>query len=47
MALKGKILLKTSTTIKQDIPYISAPTLEDIPFSGMIKLKYLKVCRVK
>ena len=25
MALKGKILLETSTIIKQDIPYIAGP----------------------
>ena len=43
MALKEKILLETSTIIKQDIPYIAGPKREGMPFSGMIKLKFLKV----
>ena len=47
MALKEKILLETSTIIKQDIPYIAGPKREGMPFSGMIKLKFLKVCRIK
>ena len=47
MALKEKILLETSTIIKQNIPYIAGPKREGMPFSGMIKLKFLKVCRIK
>ena len=47
MALKEKILLETSTIIKQDIPYIAGPKREGMPFSGLIKLKFLKVCRIK
>ena len=45
MTLKGKILLETSTIIKQGIAYIAGPKLVGMPFSGMIKLKFLKVCR--
>ena len=47
MALKGEILQETSTIIKQDIRYIAGPKRERMPFSGMIKLKFLKVCRIK
>ena len=47
MVLKGKIILETSTIIKQDIPYIPGPKREGIPFSGMIKRKFQKVYRIK
>ena len=47
MALKGKILLETSAIVKQDIPYTAEPNQGGMPFSGMIKLKFLKVCRTK
>ena len=47
IALKGEILLDTSTIIKQYIPYIVGPKRDDMLFSGMIKLKFLKVCRIK
>ena len=32
---------------QQDIPYTAGPKREGMPFSGMIKLKLLKVCRIK
>ena len=47
IALKGEILLDTSTIIKQYIPYIVGPKRDGMLFSGMIKLKFLKVCRIK
>ena len=47
MALKGKILLETSAIVKQDIPYTAEPNQEGMPFSGMIKFKFVKVCRTK
>ena len=47
IALKGEILLDTSTIVKQYIPYIVGPKRDGMLFSGMIKLKFLKVCRIK
>ena len=47
MILKEKILLETSTIVKQDMPYIAVTKREGIPFSGMAKRKSLKVCRIK
>ena len=39
--------MDTPTIVKQYIPYIVGPKRDDMLFSGMIKLKLLKVCRIK
>ena len=39
--------MDTPTIVKQYIPYIVGPKRDDMLFSGMIKLKFLKVCRIK